>query len=88
MDLGKLRGLSERRVCGECGAEFETNESQGALEQWSDHLTIHQPTGAQWAEAHLRIQAAQKRSGRDLSMRPPASARYAGRGNEQPPRES
>lgn len=63
MDLGKLRELSDHRVCLECGAEFNTilatkdTPEQPAMAQWSDHLTIHQPTPAQWAVAHELIQA-------------------------------
>jgi hypothetical protein len=66
MDLGKLSELSHHRQCKECGAEFETipgtKESPEipALQQFSDHLTEHQPTVAQWTEAYSRIQAAKE----------------------------
>jgi len=56
MDLGKLSELATHRVCKECGAEFHGDEEQSALQKFSDHLTIHQPTAAEWAEAHNRIQ--------------------------------
>jgi hypothetical protein len=65
MDLGRLRELSEHRTCQECGAEFRTKQEDGrevpALEQFSDHLTVHQPTPFQWATAHQRIQAGRER---------------------------
>jgi hypothetical protein len=66
MDLGKLIELSEHRVCQECGAEFRTakvpNEPDlTALQQFSDHLTVHQPTVAQWANAYNKIQASKER---------------------------
>jgi hypothetical protein len=60
MDLGKLTELSSHRVCNECGAEFETIPASkeepeiSALVQFSDHLTTHQPTLAQWTEAYLK----------------------------------
>lgn len=69
MDLGKLSDLSQRRVCLECGAQFETiaatkdRDEVSALAQFSDHTTVHNPTGAQWTEAHNRIQALKKKSG-------------------------
>lgn len=61
MDLGKLSEMSERRVCKECGAEFRTVRQKDvpdltAMQQWSDHLTLHQPTAAQWGEAYKMIQ--------------------------------
>jgi hypothetical protein len=62
MDLGKLRELSEHRVCKECGAEFHTKLATKdspeipALAQFCDHITEHQPTVAQWTEAHNKIQ--------------------------------
>ncbi len=69
MDLGKLRELSTRRQCRECGARFESipgtleRGEVPALEQFSDHLTMHQPTVSQWAAAYQRIQAGRKKSG-------------------------
>ena len=69
MDLGKLRELSEHRICLQCGAEFRTIPATKdapevpALAQFSDHSTIHQPTGAQWVEAYDRIQARKKSAG-------------------------
>lgn len=71
MDLGKLRELSDHRVCKQCGAEFRSipaknNEAEvPALQQFSDHITIHQPTGAQWTEAYNKIQAGKQKSGPD-----------------------
>lgn len=55
MDLGKLRELAIRRECKECGAVFETTKELSALEQFTDHLTEHQPTPGQWAEAYSKI---------------------------------
>jgi hypothetical protein len=60
MDLGKLTELSNRRVCNECGMEFKTIQASKeepeipALAQFSDHLTTHQPTLAQWTEAYRK----------------------------------
>jgi hypothetical protein len=62
MDLGKLAELGSHRVCQVCGAEFYTIPAQKgepeipALVQFSDHITEHQPTGAQWTEAYNKIQ--------------------------------
>jgi hypothetical protein len=66
MDLGKLRELSEHRVCRECGAEFWTEKVKDApdltaMQQWSDHLTIHQPTAAQWTVAYNMIREGRER---------------------------
>lgn len=58
MDLGKLAELSVHRVCHECRAEFDTipatkaSEEIPALRQLAEHLSIHQPTGEQWAKAY------------------------------------
>lgn len=63
MDLGKLSELSEHRVCRECGAEFETipgtksSPEVPALQQFSDHLVVHQPRPELWAAAHNKIQS-------------------------------
>jgi|HubBroStandDraft_6_1064221.scaffolds.fasta_scaffold03965_7 uncharacterized protein with PIN domain len=63
MDMGKLREISEHRVCPVCRVEFRTIPAKKdeaevpALWQFSDHLRIHQPTQAQWTEAHNKIQA-------------------------------
>ncbi len=62
MDLGKLSELSMKRKCLECGAMFESNEKETALQQFSDHLVTHQPTGAQWTEAYNKIQASKAKS--------------------------
>ena len=70
MDLGKLTELSHHRVCQSCGAEFETIPGTKdapevpALQQFSDHVTIHQATGVQWAEAYSRIQELKERAKR------------------------
>ena len=61
MDLGKLSKLSQRRECKECGAVFETDEEGAALQKFSDHLTVHQPTAEQWAEAYEKIQKGKAR---------------------------
>jgi len=71
MDLGKLRELSEHRVCLQCGAEFWTEKVKDqpdltAMQQWSDHLTIHQPTMEQWKGAYEMIRAGQARSTRQI----------------------
>jgi hypothetical protein len=50
------------RVCGICGAEFETIPAMKehleitVLQQFSDHSATHNPSPAQWTEAHNRIQ--------------------------------
>jgi hypothetical protein len=50
-----------KRVCGVCGAEFQDQKLEGrevsALEQFSDHSTVHNPSPAQWKMAHEKIQA-------------------------------
>lgn len=52
----------EKRVCGDCGAEFKpTLTAKGevevtALQKFSDHTASHNPSPAQWAEAYKRIQ--------------------------------
>jgi hypothetical protein len=56
----------EKRVCGRCGAEFRDEVNQkgevvvSALEKFSDHQAEHNPSPAQWAEAHRRISAAKQ----------------------------
>jgi hypothetical protein len=67
MEMGKLQDLSVHRTCPECGAEFMTKKGTDgheihALEQFSDHLTTHQSTSGQWAEAHHRIQEWNRRA--------------------------
>lgn len=61
MDLGKLSRLSEHRKCVTCGAEFHTRKVDGieetALQQFSDHLTEHQPTAEQWKAAYDKIKS-------------------------------
>lgn len=63
MKPGKYPVPGEKRVCGECGAEFReipaTKEKAAisALEQFSDHTAEHNPSPAEWAEAHKRIEA-------------------------------
>ena len=53
----------DKRECGVCGATFRNTENAkgevlvSALEKFSDHQAIHNPSPAQWAEAHKRIQA-------------------------------
>jgi hypothetical protein len=63
MDLGKLSELSEHRVCKECGAEFHSDKEQSALQKFSDHVRIHQPTPEQWTEAYNKIQEAKEKRG-------------------------
>lgn len=62
MDLGKLDKLQNHRTCMACGAEFETDKDGKALQKFSDHLTIHQPTGEQWTKAHRMIQSGKERA--------------------------
>lgn len=58
------------RVCATCGAEFQDEvDGKGivlkpALAQFSDHLASHNPSPAQWAEAHSRIEAGKESSKR------------------------
>lgn len=67
MDLGKLSELSQRRKCLTCGAVFEeipATKERGvitALQQFADHITIHQPTPEQWAHAYDLIQEAKEK---------------------------
>jgi hypothetical protein len=70
MDLGELTEKAQYRKCHLCGAEFRTNEQASALEQYSDHTTLHNPTGAEWAEAYRRIQAAREKPKSSGSDRP------------------
>jgi hypothetical protein len=52
----------EKRECGVCGAVFQeipaTKESRAvsALEQFLDHQAEHNPSPAQWSEAHSQIE--------------------------------
>jgi hypothetical protein len=48
--------VSGDRVCGICGEVFENSMQSPALEKMAEHITIHNPTGSQWSEAHRRIQ--------------------------------
>jgi|SRR5580765_8486642 len=45
------------RMCGLCGAEFQNDEEQTSLQKFADHQAEHNPSPAQWATAHKRIQA-------------------------------
>jgi hypothetical protein len=56
---------SGKRVCGKCGAEFEDEFKDGderkpgqksAAEQMVTHLAEHNPSAAQWTQAHNLIQ--------------------------------
>lgn len=51
----------EKRVCGQCGAEFRDRKDSPMLEQFSEHQTEHNASPGQWAEAHSRIEAAKNR---------------------------
>lgn len=62
MDLGKLSELSEHRTCLACGAEFFTDKEGTALAKFSDHSTIHNPTGEQWSNAYDLIQEGKENS--------------------------
>lgn len=63
----RLPGESGSRVCPVCGAEFETiagskeRPEVPALEQFSGHMGAHNPSPAEWAEAHKRIGAGKER---------------------------
>ena len=52
----------EKRTCGWCGATFrDTVDGKGsiqktALEKFSDHQLLHNPTPDKWAEAYRRIE--------------------------------
>jgi len=52
----------ESRVCGDCGALFQDIPGNKetpmvtALQQFADHTAVHNPSPAQWAEAHKRIE--------------------------------
>jgi hypothetical protein len=63
MDLGILEERAQYRQCLECGAEFETNPSAMALEQFSDHYTMHQPTATQWTMAYRKMQSQRGKNG-------------------------
>lgn len=60
----------EKRVCGVCRAEFRDrvdgkgNVEVTALQQFSDHTAMHNPSPAEWAEAYKRIQVG-KESAKD-----------------------
>lgn len=61
------------RVCGVCGAEFqgkgETKQGRemSALEEFSNHTASHNPSPAQWTEAHRKIQDGKEQSKRESS---------------------
>ena len=40
------------RRCNTCGAEFQDLPGKPALEQFSDHQAKHNPSPAEWTEAH------------------------------------
>ena len=69
MDLGKLRELSVRRRCLVCGAQFETvaatkdTPEVTALQQFSEHSTIHQADGAAWTKVYDSIRASKENAG-------------------------
>jgi hypothetical protein len=56
------------RTCAVCGEVFENTLSPkgeilvAALEKFSDHLTVHNPSPAQWGQAHHLIQRGKERS--------------------------
>lgn len=59
------------RVCGICGATFEgeagTKEKLEvtSLQQFVEHQADHNPSPAQWTEAHNKIQAGKQRQKRE-----------------------
>jgi hypothetical protein len=56
----------DKRVCGKCGASFRDDLNQKgeivvpSLAKFTDHQAEHNPSPAQWAEAHNRIQLAKR----------------------------
>jgi len=48
--------IAGTRTCGYCGATFRDLPGKPSLEQFSDHQATHNPSPAQWTEAHERIQ--------------------------------
>jgi hypothetical protein len=46
---------SASRTCGYCGAEFQDKPGSAALAEFADHVASHNPSPAQWTEAHERI---------------------------------
>jgi len=55
-----VRPGATSRTCGYCGAKFEDLPGKPALEQFSDHQAKHNPSPAEWTEAHKRIQDARE----------------------------
>lgn len=53
--------VSWGRECGMCGKRFKNKMEEGkeitALDQFSEHMREHNPSPAQWTEAHQKIQA-------------------------------
>jgi hypothetical protein len=52
----------EGRVCGICGKEIQGDEEKTTLEKFADHQSFHNPSPAQWAEAHKKIEAGKERA--------------------------
>lgn len=52
----------ESRVCALCGARFEGDKELTAMQKFADHQAEHNPSPAQWAEAHKRIQAGKEKA--------------------------
>lgn len=61
MDLGTLQEISLHRTCLECGDEFSSTSESSALEKFSDHLAMHQPTVGQWSNAYTMIMRGNKK---------------------------
>ena len=59
------------RICKECGMRFEDTKEKKELEQFCDHVIIHQPTPGQWTEAYKMIQEGRERAKKGL---PPLNA--------------
>lgn len=63
----------DTRVCRVCGAVFQeipATKEMGvvpALEQFSDHSTIHQTPAPQWTEAYNRMQEAKEAAKKNAS---------------------
>jgi hypothetical protein len=59
---------AKTHICASCGAKFEeipeTKERARitALEQFSDHVAVHNPSPAQWTEAYRKIEEGRERA--------------------------
>ena len=49
------------RKCNLCDYSVNTGEQPAEMGAMADHLTIHNPSPAQWAQAHKMIEAGKDR---------------------------